>query len=73
MVEHAMHGSKQSAEELVSRYKLALEVNSWLCNFMFSEILISHVFEKQTKKRLSLKTQFKIEFLLRFTGIRKVQ
>ena len=29
-------------------------------------------FEKQTKKRLGLKTQFMIEFLLPFAGSRKV-
>ena len=34
--------------------------------------MITRFFEKQTKKRLSLKTQFKIEFLLPFTGSRKV-
>ena len=52
--------------------KKALEADSWLCNFIFSKILITHVYEKQTKKRLSLKTQFKIEFLLQFTDGRKV-
>ena len=35
-------------------------------------MLITRVLEKQKKKRLSLKTQFKIEFLLPFTGSRKV-
>ena len=34
--------------------------------------LITHVFEKQMIKRLSSKTQFKIEFLLPFPGSRKV-
>ena len=34
--------------------------------------MIAHVFEKQAKKRLSLQTLFKIEFLLQFTGSRKV-
>ena len=35
-------------------------------------MLITHVFEKKAKKRLSLKTQFKIEYLLPFTSTRKV-
>ena len=30
--------------------------------------MITRSFEKQTKKRLSLKTKFKIEFLLPFIG-----
>ena len=34
--------------------------------------MIAHVFEKQAKKRLSLQTLFKIEFLLQFTDSRKV-
>ena len=34
--------------------------------------MIAHVFEKQAKKRLSLQTLFKTEFLLQFTGSRKV-
>ena len=33
--------------------------------------MVTHAFEKQSKKRLSLKTQFEIEFLLSFTGSRK--
>ena len=33
---------------------------------------MTHYFEKQTKKRLSLKTQFKIAFLLPSTDNRKV-
>ena len=49
-----------------------MEADSWFCNFIFSEILIVHVYEKQMKKRLSLKTQFKIEFLLPLTGSRKL-
>ena len=53
-----MYRSKQSAKELRSRY-------NWLCK----QIVIS--FEKQTKNRLSLKIQFKIVFLLLFTGSRK--
>ena len=35
-------------------------------------MVITHVFEKQAKKRLSLKTQFNIEFLIPFTSSRKV-
>ena len=35
-------------------------------------ILITCLFEKQAKNELSLKTQFKIEFLLPFTSNRKV-
>ena len=34
--------------------------------------MLTHVFEKQMKKRLSLKTQLKTEFLLPFTSSRKV-
>ena len=34
--------------------------------------LITRLFEKQTKKRLGLKIQFKIEFLLLFNSKRKV-
>ena len=51
---------------------MGLEADGWLCNFIFLYILITHVFEKQTKKRLSLKTQFKTEFLLLFDGSKKV-
>ena len=51
---------------------LAVEGDSWLCNFIFSKILIASVFEKQTKRRLGLKNEFKIEFLLPFTVKRKV-
>ena len=46
--------------------------DSWLCNVIFSKILITCVFGKQAKKRLSLKTQFKIEFLLPFNGSGKL-
>ena len=53
-----MYRSKQSAKELRSRY-----------NWLWKQIVIS--FEKQTKNRLSLKIQFKIVFLLLFTGSRK--
>ena len=59
-----MYGSQQSSEELTSGY-------SWLCNFTFLKILITHVFGKQGK-RLSLKTLFRIEFSLPFTSSRKV-
>ena len=51
------------------------EENSWLCNFAFSKILINFdnlCFWETGKKRLSLKTQSKIEFLLLFTSSRKV-
>ena len=34
-MEHAMYESKQSTKELISRHNLALEANSWLCNFIF--------------------------------------
>ena len=61
MVKHTRHGSQQSAKELTSR-----------CNWIFSKILITSIFEKHTKKRLILITQFKTEFLLPFTGSRKV-
>ena len=49
-----------------------MEADSGLCNFIFSQILITHAFEKQTKNRLSLTIQFKIDFLLPFTGSRNV-
>ena len=60
MVKHTRHGSQQSAKEPTSRY-----------NWIFSKILIASIFEKHTKKRLILITQFKTEFLLPFTGSRK--
>ena len=58
---------------------MALGADSWLCKFAFLKILIDFwqilitcVFEKQTKKRLSLKTELNIELLLLFTSSRKV-
>ena len=51
---------------------MALGTNSWLSNSIYSSILITRLFEKQIKKRLSLKTQFKIAFLPPFTNSRKV-
>ena len=44
---------------------MALEADSWLCNSIFS-------YFQKAKNRSSLKTQFKIEFLLPFKGSRKV-
>ena len=49
-----------------------MEEDSWLYNFIFSLVSITRIFEEQTKKRLNLKIQFKIEFLLPFTDSRKV-
>ena len=49
--ENTMHGSKHSTKELLSWYKLDLQANSWFCNFIFSQLLIPSVFEKQRGKK----------------------
>ena len=47
---------------------MALEADSWLCNFIFSNILKTHVFLKTYEEEIEVK----IEFLLPFTRSRKV-
>ena len=44
---------------------MALEADCWLCNFIFSKILIVNSYFWKTDKK-------EIEFLLQFTGSRKV-
>ena len=70
MVERATYGSKQRAEELISRYNWLWEqivgfVISYFHKFWW------RVFEKQTKKRLGWKTQFMIEFYYRLPVVEK--
>ena len=55
----------KKCQRTYKQMQLVLEADSWLCNFVFS-------YFQQTKKRLNLKTQFKIQILLSFTSSRKV-
>ena len=57
---------------IYKQISLALRAGSRLCDFIFSYILMTHYFQKQTRKRLSFKTQFKIAFLLPSTDSAKV-
>ena len=60
---------KQSTEstELISRYNWLWKQIVGFVILYFKKILIAHIFEKHTKKSWSLRTQFKIEFLLLLT------
>ena len=67
-----MCGFKQRVEEFISRYNwLWKQIVRFVISYFYKFWWLLF-FEKQTRKKLSLKTKFKIEFFLPFIGRRKV-
>ena len=70
MVERAMHGPKQHVEEFVSRYNWLREQMELALQFHIFINFDNSSFYKTDKEEIEI--EFKIEFLLPFTGSTKV-